>query len=188
MSTVSVAVAVGADRARPPIRVRLDRISALCAALLVVETATVMALSGTVETALGAGAGTVMIVFALVFCLRAVTVSGFIAAAGAAGLVLLEPGWLPPVLGGALLLAIGCGLSPGWVRVERWQAQSTTTPTMPKEVVSGAAASPDGRRTGARALLGNWRSDRVVAVLVVLVFPPSAMAGALWFVTWMAGR
>lgn len=188
MSAASIPAALGVERTRPPVRVRLDRVSMLCAALLAAETAVVLALSGTVRTALIAAVVTVMIVFALVFCLRAVTVSGFAAAAGAAGLVVLEPRSLLPVLGGAVLLAIVCGLAPGWVQVERWQAQVGTTAVSAAEATPRGPDRADRPRTRVRQLCANWRSDRVVAVLLVLVYPPLAAAGALWAITWMAGR
>ena len=174
-----------------PGRVPMGRLIGGSAGLLTAETGGLLAAGRSPEELLYAVCATVMVVFAVVFCLRAVTVAGFVAGIGAAGLVVVEPGWLPAVLLGAVGLAVVCGLAPGWSRVEAWQAQHSVALTAAQEATAGPVTAPApaaGVRGTARRVRGNWRSDRVLAALLVLVYPPLAASGAVWFVAWTASR
>ncbi|SFP58829.1 hypothetical protein SAMN05660464_3582 [Geodermatophilus dictyosporus] len=161
----------------PPEPVPMGRVTLACAALVALG-AGVLLLFARPWTEVLAGACTVLAVaYAVVFCLGAVSVAGFVAGAGMAGVVLLVPGSLPVALAAALVVAVACGLAPGWARVEAWQATRTATPT--------AATSASG---GPGRVRGPWRTDRVLAAWLVLAFPPALTAAAVAFVSWSAAR
>ena len=182
------AAAARISAAPAPLRVRMGRIVGLCALLLALEAGGTLSLGQHLDLALHIACGTVMVVFALVFCVYAVTVAGFIAGLGAGGMVLLEPGWLLPLLGGAVLLALACGIAPGWARVEYWQSlRSAPLTALEEAAVSQLPVAPGQhgrlRATGHR-LASCWRADRVFAAFLVLVYPPLATAGAVAFTAW----
>ncbi|MCZ2824381.1 MULTISPECIES: hypothetical protein [unclassified Modestobacter] len=154
------------------------------ALLLGVQGAVLLATDRSVRDVLLPGHLVLIVAFGLVFCLGAVTVAGFAAGAAAAGLVVLQPDTLLPLLGGAALLALGCGLAPGWTRVETWQAAQSR----PLSTEQEAAATPQADRSRGRRLRDQWRSDRVLAAFLVLAFHPVLAAFALWFTDWMQRR
>ncbi|PRY51235.1 hypothetical protein LY71_102300 [Geodermatophilus tzadiensis] len=159
----------------------MGRVTLACAALVALA-AGVLLLLDRPWTEVVAGACTVLAVaYAVVFCLGAVSVAGFVAGAGMAGVVLAVPGSLPVALAAALAVAVGCGLAPAWARVEAWQATRTSAGTAAEEAATSASVVP-------QRLPGLWRTDRVLAAWLVLAFPPALTAAAAAFVTWSAGR
>ncbi|WP_369133767.1 hypothetical protein [Modestobacter sp. I12A-02662] len=172
-------------------RVPMRGIMAGCAALLVVQTVGLISADRSWHDVLVPGHLLLMVAFGLVFCLGAVTVAGFAAGAAAAGLVVLDSSSLRPLLGGAALLALACGVAPGWARVEAWQAAHSTALTSAEE-----AALAQRSLTGARSrgwapgvrLRSYWRTDRVVAAFLVLAFHPCMAAFSLWFIDWTSAR
>ncbi|SDY36676.1 hypothetical protein SAMN05661080_03226 [Modestobacter sp. DSM 44400] len=183
-------VALAVRGATPP-HVPMRRVLLTCSGLLVTEVAVMLATDQSLHDTLLPGYLILMVAFALVFCLGAVTVAGFPAGAAAAGLVALEVGNLLPLLAGAALLALVCGVAPGWARVEAWQAAHTKPLTSEQEAaVAQRGLNGDARRGWAPGvrLRNYWRADRVLAAFLVLAFPPSIMAFALWFVGWTATR
>jgi hypothetical protein len=172
-------------------RVPMRRVMTLSAVVLAGEVALLMATGRSLQEALLPGYAILMVTFGLVFCLGAVTVAGFAAGAAAAGLLLLDVGSLPPLLAGAALLALVCGIAPGWARVEAWQAAHARALTSEEEAAAAqrpvSGSGPRRWVPGVR-LRVYWRTDRVLAAFLVLAFPPSLTAFALWFVGWTAGR
>lgn len=122
---------------------------------------------------------TLVAVSALVFVLGAVTLAGFVAGAAAAGVVVLGPGRLVVVLLVMALVALCCGIAPGWARVEAWQAARSTAAVTTASVPAGPPRGGPARY---------WRTDRVVAAFLVLAFPPVFVTGALAFVSWSAAH
>ena len=176
--------------ATPP-RVPMRRVLAVCAVVLVAESAAMLLTDRSVQDLLLPGYLILMVAFGLVFCLGAVTVAGFAAGAAAAGLVVLDQGMLLPLLGGAALLAVGCGLAPGWARVEAWQAARSRVLTAEEEAAVGQRAlSADRSRGWSRGvrLRNYWRTDRVLAAFLVLAFHPTMAAFSLWFIDWTSRR
>ncbi|MGY5885961.1 hypothetical protein [Modestobacter lacusdianchii] len=174
-----------------PPRVPMRRVVVWCVVVLVVETAVMLATDRSLRDVLLPGYLILMAAFGLVFCLGAVTVAGFAAGAAAAGLVVLQPGALLPLLGGAALLALCCGVAPGWARVEAWQAAHSRPLTAEEEAAVGQRAlSADRSRGWSRGvrLRNYWRTDRVVAAFLVLAFHPCVAAFSLWFIDWTHGR
>jgi len=174
-----------------PPRVPMRRVLLICAAVLGVETAVLLATDRSLQDVLLPGYLILMVAFGLVFCLGAVTVAGFAAGAAAAGLVVLQHDVLLPVLAGAVLLALGCGVAPGWARVEAWQAAHSRSLTAEEEVAVGQRAlSVDRSRGWSRGvrLRNYWRGDRVVAAFLVLSFHPLMAGFSLWFIGWTSGR
>ncbi|KQS66080.1 hypothetical protein [Modestobacter sp. Leaf380] len=191
MSTASTSL----DRARPPtatataappaavrspIRIPMGPVLLACLALVVVELVAALLTMTPLHTALLGACLTVVVVFGAVFAFGAITIAGFAAGAGAAGVVVLEPRHLVLTLVAMAVIAVVCGLAPGWARVEAWQAARS----------AGAPLTGDGVRTsrlpGRLAVL--WRTDRVVAAFLVLSFPPVFVTGAVAFITWTATR
>jgi hypothetical protein len=89
------------------------------------------------------------------------------------------------------VLAILCGLSPGWSRVEAWQAARTQALTAGEEaaIARRPLAGLRGRhRVEGPRVKARWRSDRVVAAFLVLAYPPCIAAFSVWFVGWVASR
>jgi hypothetical protein len=176
--------------ATPP-RVPMRRVLATSAGVLAVESTILVATGESLHAVLLPGYLILIAAFGLVFCLGAVTVAGFAAGAAGAALVLLDRNALLPVLGGAVLAALACGVAPGWARVEAWQAAHSRSLTGEEEAAV-AQRSLTGNRTrrwapGVR-LRNYWRTDRVVAAFLVLAFLPAMMALSLWFIDWNAGR
>jgi len=179
-----------ATAVRPP-RIPMRRVLLVCAAVLAAETGLMVVTDRALTDALLPGYLILMAAFGLVFCLGAVTVAGFAAGAAAAGLVLLEPSMLLPLLGGAALLALACGIAPGWARVEAWQAAPSRPPTAEAEAAGAQRAlSGDRRRLWASGvrLRNYWRADRVLAAFLVLAFHPLLAAFSLWFIDWTSHR
>jgi hypothetical protein len=174
-----------------PPRVPMRRVLLVCAALLVAETALMLVTDRALSDALLPGYLILMVAFGLVFCLGAVTVAGFATGLAAAGLVLLDPSTLLPLLVGAALLALGCGFAPGWARVEAWQA-AQSRPLTAEEEAAIAQRSFSGdrlRRWASGVRLRNyWRADRVLAAFLVPAFNPAMAAFSLQFVHWTSGR
>ncbi|GAA4743756.1 hypothetical protein GCM10023328_26720 [Modestobacter marinus] len=174
--------------AAPP-RVPMRRVLLTCALVLALQTAVLLAAGRSLHEVLLPGLLVLVVAFGLVFCLGAVTVAGFATGAAAAGLVVLQPGTLLPVLGGAALLAVGCGIAPGWARVEAWQAAQSRPLTAEEEAaVARRAPGVDRSRAWSRGLRDHWRSDRVLAAFLVLSFHPVLAASSLWFVDWTQRR
>jgi hypothetical protein len=174
---------------RPP-RVQLRRVFLTCGAVLVAEVPLLLALDGSWQHALLPGYLILMVTFGAVFVLAAVTVAGFTAGAAGAGLVALGVVGLPLVLAGAAVLAVACGLAPGWARVETWQAARSMALTAGEEAAVSRAPLPVAGRhrpdgPGRRL---SWRGDRVVAAFLVLAFPPAIAEFSIWFVGWVAQR
>jgi hypothetical protein len=172
-------------------RVPMRRVLLAASAVLVVETVVMLATDRSLHEALLPGYLILVVAFGLVFCLGAVTVAGFVAGAAAAGLVLLEHDALLPVLAGALLFALGCGFAPGWARVEAWQAAQSRPLTAEEEAALAQRALDGGRSRGwtrGVRLRNYWRTDRVVAALLVLSFLPLMAAFSLWFIGWTTAR
>jgi hypothetical protein len=180
-----------ATTAATPPRVPMRRVLLVCAAVLVAETAALLVTGRSLQATLVPGYMILMVTFGLVFCLGAVTVAGFAAGAAAAGLLLVHASTLLPVLGGAALLALACGIAPGWARVEAWQAAHSRALTSEEEAAVAQRSLSGGRHRawspGVR-LRNYWRTDRVFAAFLVLAFPPGLAAFAMWFVGWVAGR
>ncbi|SDC59453.1 hypothetical protein SAMN05660690_2057 [Geodermatophilus telluris] len=158
--------------AAPPTPVPLARVTLAGAVLVALAAGALLLLDRPAAEVLAGASAVLAAVSAAVFCLGAVTVAGFVAGAGLAGVVLLVPGSLPPTLAATVVLALVCGVAPGWVRVEAWQAARA----------AGAAEPPAPGR-----LRGRWRTDRVLAAWLVLAFPPALAAAAEAFVSWSAG-
>jgi len=120
----------------------------------------------------------------------ACTVAGFPAGAASAGLVVLGVVGLLPVLGGAAALAVLCGFSTGWTRVEAWQAARSVALTAGQEAAGARTPPPiTGRhRPGGPGRRIAFRGDRAVAAFLVLAFPPAIASFSLWFVEWVATR
>jgi hypothetical protein len=174
-----------------PPRLPMRRVLAVAATVLVVETAVMLVTGGSLHDVLLPGYLILMAAFGLVFCLGAVTVAGFAAGAAGAGLVVLEPGTLLPLLGAAAVLALGCGFAPGWARVEAWQAAHSRPLTAEEEAAIGQRALDGGRSRGwsrGVRLRNYWRTDRVLAAFLVLAFHPLLAAFSLWFTAWSSGR
>jgi len=174
-----------------PPRVPMRRVLAVCAAVLVAETALMLVTDRALSDVLLPGYLILMAAFSLVFCLGAVTAAGFAAGLAAAGLVVLDPSALLPLLGGAAVLALVCGVAPGWARVEAWQAAQSRPLTAEEEAaVAQRAMSGDRSRgwsPGVR-LRNYWRADRVLAAFLVLAFHPALAAFSLWFLGWTSRR
>ena len=174
-----------------PPRVPMRRVLLVCATVLAVETAVLLATNRSLHEVLLPGYLILIAAFGLVFCLGAVTVAGFVAGAAAAGLVFMDHSAFLPVLGGAALLALGCGFAPGWARVEAWQATHSRALTAEQEAAVAQRALNVGRSRGwsrGVRLRNYWRADRVVAAFLVLSFCPAMAAFSLWFIDWTAGR
>jgi len=179
-----------ASAATPP-RVAMRRVLAVCAVLLAVETAVLLAADRSWHDVLLPGYLLLMVAFGLVFCLAAVTVAGFAAGAAAAGLVVLDHASLLPILGGAAALALACGIAPGWARVEAWQAAHSRALTAEEEAsLARRSLTGSGSRWWAPGvrLRNHWRADRVGAAFLVLAFHPCMAAFSLWFIEWTAAR
>ena len=89
------------------------------------------------------------------------------------------------------MLALVCGVAPGWARVEAWQAIRARALTSEEEAAAAqrpVSGSGPRRWTPGVRLRTYWRTDRVLAAFLVLAFPPSITAFALWFLDWTAGR
>jgi hypothetical protein len=174
-----------------PPRVPMRRVLLASGGVLAVETLVMLLTDRSLHDALLPGYLILMAAFGLVFCLGAVTVAGFAAGAAAAGLVVLDHGTLPLVLAGAAVLAVGCGVAPGWARVEAWQATRSRPLTAEEEAAVGQRSLGGDRSRGwapGVRLRNYWRSDRVVAAFLVLSFSPLLAAFSLWFVGWIARR
>ncbi|SCX61068.1 hypothetical protein SAMN03159343_0044 [Klenkia marina] len=183
---VPAAVAVPGAVAAPrePIRVRMGVVLLAVLAVLVAELVAGV-LVGVPPHLLGVGMClSTVVVFGLVFCFGAITIAGFAAGAGAAGVVVLEPGWLAPALLALAVMAVVCGLAPGWARVEAWQAvRSAPVGEAGQRALSSSAPTSLPSRLAVR-----WRTDRVVAAFLVLAFPPVFVTAAIAFITWTAHR
>jgi hypothetical protein len=169
----------------------MRRVLVSCSAVLAGEVAVMLATGQSLHATLLPGYLILMAAFGLVFCLGAVTVAGFAAAAAAAALLVLEPGMLLPVLAGAALLALLCGVAPGWARVEAWQATRSRPLTAEEEAAAAQRSLAGGRHrawTPGVRLRHYWRADRVLAAFLVLAFPPCITAFSVWLVGWLAGR
>jgi hypothetical protein len=174
-----------------PPRVPMRRVLVSCAAVLAAETALMLGTDRALSDALLPGYLIVMAAFGLVFCLGAVTAAGFAAGLAAAGLVVLDQSTLLPLLGGAALLAVACGVAPGWARVEAWQAAQSRPLTAEEEAATAQRALSGDRRRGwspGVRLRNYWRADRVLAAFLVLAFHPAMAAFSLWFLDWTARR
>jgi hypothetical protein len=174
---------------RPP-RAHLRRVFLTCGVVLGAEIPLMLALDGSWQHALLPGYLILMVAFGAVFVLAAVTVAGFTAGVAAAGLVALDVVEVPVVLAGAAILAVACGLSPGWARVDTWQAARSMALTAGEEAAVSRAPLP---AAGPHRPVGpgrrfSWRGDRVVAAFLVLAFPPAFAEFSLWFVGWVAQR
>ena len=169
----------------------MRRVMTVSGSVLAAEVAVMLATGRSLQEALLPGYAILMVTFGLVFCLGAVTVAGFAAGAAAAALLVLDVGSLLPILAGAAVLALGCGVAPGWARVEAWQAARTRPLTSEEEAAAAqrpvSGSGPRRWVPGVR-LRTYWRSDRVLAAFLVLAFPPSVTAFALWSVEALAGR
>jgi hypothetical protein len=172
-------------------RVPMRRVLMTSGGVLAVEVAVMLVTGRSLQETLLPGYAILMVTFGLVFCLGAVTVAGFAAGAAAAGLLVLDVGSLLPLLAGAALLALVCGIAPGWARVEAWQASRSRALTSEEEAAAAqrpvSGSGPRRWVPGVR-LRTHWRTDRVLAAFLVLAFPPGITAFALWFVDWTAGR
>jgi len=174
----------GVAAPREPIRVRMSIVLLGVLAVLVAELVAGV-LSGVEPHLLGVGMClSTVVVLGLVFCFGAITIAGFAAGAGAAGVVVLEPGWLPVALLALAVMAVVCGLAPGWARVEAWQAvRSAPVGENGQKALGRPAATSLPSRLAVR-----WRTDRVVAAFLVLAFPPVFVTGAIAFITWTGNR
>ncbi|MGK5113864.1 MULTISPECIES: hypothetical protein [unclassified Geodermatophilus] len=174
---------------RPP-RVDLRRVFLTCGLVLAAEIPLMLVMGNTWDEAMLPGYAILMVTFGAVFCFAAVTVAGFTAGAAAAGLLVLGVVDLLPVLGGAAVLALVCGVAPGWARVEAWQAARSVALTAGEEAAVARTALPltgRHRMKGPRQRLV-WRLDRAFAAFLVLGFPPAIAAFSLWFIGWVAAR
>jgi hypothetical protein len=177
-------------RVRPP-RVRLARVFLTCGLVLGAEVVLLLVAGRDWHEALVPGYAVLTLAFAAVFVLGAVTVAGFVAGAASAGIVVLHLAGLPLVLAVAALVALLCGVSPGWARVEAWQAVRSQALTAGEEAaIARRAPQVAGGRHRVRGprLRAGWRLDRVVAAFLVLAFPPAVAAFGLWFVGWVSSR
>jgi hypothetical protein len=175
---------------RPP-RVPMKRVVTVCALVMLGQAGLLLVLDQSWNDALLPGFLILIGTFGIVFCASAVTVAGFVAGAGAAGLVATEGVGLPVLLAGAAVFALGTGIAPGWARVEAWQAVRSAPLTAEEEAaIAQRPLTPSGRRlwTPGIRLSNYWRTDRVLAAFLVLAFPPSVTWAALEFVTWTANR
>lgn len=175
---------------RPP-RVRLGRVFLTCGVVLAAEIPLMHLTGRSWQETLLPGYAILVLAFGAVFCLAAVTAAGFTTGAAAAGLVVLHVVGLPVVLAGAAVLAVLCGLSPGWSRVETWQAARTAALTAGEE--AAVARRPLGTLSGRHRASGprvkaHWRTDRVLAAFLVLAYPPCIAGFSVWFVGWFAAR
>ncbi len=178
--TGSEAPAVVPSPIRSPIRIPMGPVLLGLVALVVVEMVAALLTMTSLHTTLLGACVTLVVVFGVVFAFGAITIAGFAAGAGAAGVVVLEPGHLLPTLVVTAAIALVCGVAPGWARVEAWQAARSTGAS----VVAGSLRPT--RLPGRLAVL--WRTDRVVAAFLVLSFPPVFVTGALAFIHWTATR
>ncbi|MGY1751050.1 hypothetical protein [Modestobacter sp. SYSU DS0511] len=172
-------------------QVRMRRVLLTCAAVLVAQTAALLATDRSWDEVLVPGYVILTVTLALVFVFAAVTVAGFAAGAAAAGLVVLDQASLLLLLGGAAVLALACGFAPGWARVEAWQATRSRSLTAEEEAaLAQRALSGDRSRLWTRGvrLRTYWRTDRVLAAFLVLAFHPCMAAFSLWFIGWSSGR
>ena len=171
-------------------RVPLGRVVLTCGAVLAVEVVLLLVLGEGWQATLLPGYAIIVLAFGAAFCFGAVTVAGFITGAAGAGLLLLGAVGLLPLLGGAAVLALLCGVAPGWARVEAWQAARFQALTASEEAAAARRAVPvvgRHRPTGPSVRV-RWRTDRVVAAFLVLAFPPCVAAFSLWFVEWLSSR
>jgi hypothetical protein len=167
-----------------PIRVRMGIVLLAVLSVLVAELVAGILLAVPLHL-LGVGMClSTVVVFGLVFCLGAITIAGFAAGVGAAGVVVLEPHRLVPALVALAIMAVACGLAPGWARVEAWQAvRSAPVGESGQRALNGSAATSLPSRLKVR-----WRTDRVVAAFLVLAFPPVFVTAAIAFITWTGNR
>jgi hypothetical protein len=179
-----------ADWAVTPPRVSLRRVFGVCAVALAAEISLMRLLGRSWQETLLPGYVILLIAFGAVFVLAAVTVAGFTAGAAAAGLITLGVVGLLPVLGGAAALAVLCGFSTGWTRVEAWQAARSVALTAGQEAAVARVPLPitgrhrpegPGRRIA-------FRGDRAMAAFLVLAFLPTMASFSLWFAAWVASR
>ncbi len=168
--TVSARAAVPVPVSAPT-TVRVDRITVLALLLVAALTGGMLVAGRPGEEALLAALVFLVAVHGAVFCLRAVTVTGFLAGAAGAALVLTGPVSLVVALVVAGALALVCGVAPAWRRVEVWQSGRTA--------LAGAGPSQAGRL---------WRADRVGAAFLVLSFPPAMAAFGEFFIAWSTSR
>jgi hypothetical protein len=171
-------------------RVPLRRVFLTCAGVLAAEVALLLVTGRDWQATLLPGYAIILLAFGAAFCFGAVTVAGFVTGAAGAGLLLLGAVDLLPLLGGAAVLALVCGVAPGWSRVEAWQAMRFQALTAQEEAVAARRVPPTvGRhRVSGPSVRIRWRTDRVVAAFLVLAFPPAVAAFSLWFVGWIATR
>jgi hypothetical protein len=171
-------------------RVPLLRVFLTCAGVLAAEVALLLVMGQDWRATLLPGYAIILLAFGAAFCFGAVTVAGFITGAAGAGLLLLGVVGLLPLLGGAAVLALLCGVAPGWSRVEAWQAARFRALTAQEEAAAARTAPPVvGRhRVTGPSVRVRWRTDRVVAAFLVLAFPPSVAAFSIWFVGWVSAR
>ncbi|MGY1721796.1 hypothetical protein [Blastococcus sp. SYSU DS0533] len=167
---------------RRPARLRVDRALLLCVPLLAAVVGGLAARGVPGRGLVVAGCLVLVTAFGAAFVWAGVSVAGFIAGAAGAGIVVAEPGHLLAVLVGAGVLALACGVAPGWERVEAWQDSRTNRSIRPPGAVSGSPA-PSGNRWWRR-----WRTDRVLAAYLVLVFPPGTVAASAILLEWMSNR
>jgi len=168
---------------RHPIRIPMTAVLLVALALVAVELVVALLTTTDLHLTLIGVCATLVLLFGLVFSLGAITIAGFAAGAGAAGLVVLEPGHLLSTLLVLVVVALVCGVAPGWARVEAWQAARSTG--APLEPAPGDTSPGSGLPSRLRVL---WRTDRVVAAFLVLAFPPVFVTGALAFITWTQHR
>jgi hypothetical protein len=171
-------------------RVPLRRVFLTCGGVLAAEVALLLVMGQDLRATLLPGYAIILLAFGAAFCLGAVTVAGFVTGAAGAGLLLLGVVGLLPLLGGAAVLALICGVAPGWSRVEAWQAARFQALTAQEEAVAARRTPPTvGRhRLDGPAVRISWRTDRVVAAFLVLAFPPAVAAFSMWFVGWITAR
>ena len=174
--------------ARP--RVQLSRVVLICSAFLAADVPLMLLNGEGWRQSLLPGYVIVLVAFGAVFCLRAVTVAGFVTGVAGAGLLLLGQAGLLELLAGAAVLAVVCGIAPGWSRVEAWQAARFQVLTAQEEAAAARRSVPTiGRhRVDGPSVRIRWRTDRVVAAFLVLAFPPCVAAFSIWFVEWVGSR
>lgn len=181
----SAELGAGPDAApREPIRVRMGIVLLTVLAALVAELVAGVLLGVPMHLLGVVMCLSTVAVFGLVFCLGAITIAGFAAGAGAAGVVVLEPGRLVPALLVLAVMAVVCGLAPGWARVEAWQAVRSAPVGEAAQRAAGRSAAP----SLPSRLAVRWRTDRVVAAFLVLAFPPVFVTAAIAFITWTGHR
>jgi hypothetical protein len=164
---------------RAPARVGVARALLTCTPVVAVVVGLLAVLGLPVAGLVVAGCLVVAAAFGAAFVWAGVSVAGFVAGAAAAGIVVAEPGSVLAVLFGAAVVALACGIAPGWERMEAWQAARTNRSA--GEATNRPA--PAGRRWWRR-----WRTDRAVAAYLVLVFPPGTAAAAAVLLEWMGTR